>query len=157
MDRGCDIMRAWSIVLFILAIHATLAMFTYTDITDAGLNISLDTSTKGTIIPIHNSTVIIPVSNQYFNVNGSQDTITNQSNLVTQQDFVSGAIESIVGTATTFYNLINTFKGLVFSIHEMAAPFFGDFNAWVLEGVVDLIMGIALFQMVTGRSFKTME
>ena len=66
-------------------------------------------------------------------------------------------IEQILGVADSFIKLMQTFSKVIFSIQYFGAQFFGDFNAWVLEGMVDIIFGVSLFQMVTGRSFKTME
>lgn len=152
-------MRAYTIVIFILAIHAGLAMINVGHITDIyGFNTTLDTSTHGAIIVVNNGTHIDVPSSAYFDENASNSqNITNMSNLVTSNDFFSGAIESIIGLAGTFGKLITTFSTIVFSIHALCAPVFGDFNSWVLEGMVDFVLGIALFQMVTGRSFKTME
>jgi hypothetical protein len=77
--------------------------------------------------------------------------------LVKQSDFIGEFIESIFGVGKVFLTFMATFSTVIFSIHNMAAPYFGDYNAWILEGMVDTIFGVALFQMVTGRSFKTME
>lgn len=149
-------MRAWSIVLFILAIHAGLAMFNYTNIMDIGLGVTLDPVT-GVLVP-GNNTIDTPDS-IIFNSSATSKNQVMQNNTITANtsDFVGEMITSILNVGTIFSNLLTTFNKLVFSIHYLAAPFFGDFNAWVLEFVVDFILVIAFFQMVTGRSFKTME
>jgi hypothetical protein len=148
-------MRAWTIVLFILAIHAGLAMFNYTNVMDIGLGVTLDPVT-GTLVPGSNA-VELP-STTVFNTSGhSKEEVANNSVALKTDSFIGLMIESILGVGEQFSKLITTFKDLLFSIHYLTAPFFGDVNAWILEGVVDFIFVIALFQMVTGRSFKTME
>jgi hypothetical protein len=148
-------MRAWSIVLFILAIHAGLAMFNYTNIMDIGLGVTLDPVT-GVLVP-GNTTIDIP-SSTIFNASGeTKEEVTGGATNLTVNDFFGDMIESILGAGARFSQLIDTFKNLLFSIHYLAEPIFGDFNAWILEAIVDFIFVIALFQMVTGRSFKTME
>jgi len=148
-------MRAWSIVLFILAIHAGLAMFNYTNIMDIGLGVTLDPVT-GVLVP-GNTTVDLP-STTVFNISGtSKEEVTNSSSSLKSTNFIGQMIESILDVGKNFSDLLTTFKDLLFSIHYLAKPFFGDVNAWILEGIVDFIFVIAFFQMVTGRSFKTME
>jgi hypothetical protein len=149
-------MRAWTIVLFILAIHAVLAMVNVAHITDIGLNISLDTSGGSLTVLPGSSNITVP-SSVYFDENATGNKIVNSSAVITKNSFTDKMIETILGAATAFFNLMATFSSVIFSIHEMGAPIFGDFNAWVLEGVVDIVFGVSLFQMVTGRSFKTME
>lgn len=149
-------MRAWTIVLFILAIHAVLAMINVAHITDIGLNISLDTSGGGLAILPGTTNLTLP-SSTYFNESANGSAILNKTVVITKNSFTDKMIETILGAATAFFNLMGTFSSVIFSIHAMGAPIFGDFNAWVLEGIVDIVFGVALFQMVTGRSFKTME
>lgn len=149
-------MRAWTIVLFILAIHAVLAMINVAHITDIGLNISLDTSGGGLAILPGTTNLTLP-SSTYFNESANGSAILNKTVVITKNSFTDKMIETILGAATAFFNLMGTFSDVIFSIHKMGAPIFGDFNAWVLEGIVDIVFGVALFQMVTGRSFKTME
>jgi hypothetical protein len=152
-------MRAWTIVLFILSLHACLAMFNVTDITNVGVNVSIDTSGKGILVTPGGSSYIQLPNSTIFNSspNATSATMINKSTMISDQDFISKSIETIFGFADTFFKLIATFKNVVFSIHYLATPYFGDFNAWVLEAIVDFILVIALFQMITGRSFKTME
>jgi hypothetical protein len=155
-------MRAWTIVLFILAIHACLAMINVANIADVGLNVSISTSGGGILVTPGSYNVSVP-SSKYFNesvnasTNGSD--ISNKSAVITRTSggFVDKMIESITGAANTFLKFMDMFTGVLFSIHEFGSPIFGDFNAWVLEGMVDIVFGISLFQMITGRSFKTME
>jgi len=150
-------MRAYTIIIFILAIHAGLAMINVSHITDVyGFNTTIDTSTKGSIVFINNGSYIQVPSSQFFNESATGDSITNKS-MISKSDFASGFIEQISGLAEGFGKFIGTFSALIFSIHQLGAPLFGDFNAWVLEGMVDFIFAVALFQMITGRSFKTME
>ena len=151
-------MRAWTIVLFILAIHACLAMINVAHITDIGLNISLNTDSGGVLISPGSTNVTVPTST-YFNESANGTNPLNKNAMITGSSggFVGKMIEAILGAADTFEKLMSTFSGAIFSIHTMGAPIFGDFNAWVLEGMVDIMFGIALFQMITGRSFKTME
>lgn len=152
-------MRAWTIVLFILAIHACLAMINVANITDVGLNVSIDTTTKtGFFLTPGGQNITVP-SSVYFNESASGKNISNKSVVISasSSDFVGKMIEQIIGAAETFYNLLSMFSSVLFSIHTMGAPIFGDFNAWVLEGMVDIVFGVSLFQMITGRSFKTME
>ena len=153
-------MRAWTIVLFILAIHACLAMINVANITNVGINATLDTTSTGIMVIPPSNGVSMPSSDpQFFDqcatdpskVKGANSTVISKGN------FVSDMIESIAGVARTFYDFMYTFSSAIFTIHTLCAPIFGDFNAWVLEGMVDIVFGIALFQMVTGRSFKTME
>jgi hypothetical protein len=148
-------MRAWTIVLFILAIHAGLAMFNYTNVMDIGLGVTIDPVT-GTLVPGSN-TVDLPTS-PIFNSSGTtKEEVSNNSVKIQSSGFVGQMIEAITGVGDQFFKLIATFKDLLLSIHALTAPYFGEFNAWILELVVDFIFVIALFQMVTGRSFKTME
>jgi hypothetical protein len=151
-------MRAWTIVLFIIAIHAVLAMINVAHITDVGLNMSISTSGGGILVTPGTSTVTVP-SSVYFNESANNSAIANKSLVIseTSGNFVDKFIEQIAGAATTFFKLMGMFASTLFSIHTMGAPIFGDFNAWVLEGMVDIVFGISLFQMITGRSFKTME
>jgi hypothetical protein len=149
-------MRAWTIVLFILAIHACLAMINVAHITDIGLNISVETSGGGIVVNPGTTNLTIP-SSTYFNESANGSAILNHTVVITKNSFVDKMIEQIIGAAATFYALMDTFSSVIFSIHSMGAPIFGDFNAWVLEGIVDIVFGVSLFQMVTGRSFKTME
>jgi hypothetical protein len=150
-------MRAYMIVIFILAIHASLAVINVANIMDVGLNLSLDTSSHGAIIINHNSSIITVPSSKFFNESATGTDISEASKDLNRSSFSSGAIESIIGFATVFGDFIKSISKIVFSIHDLTAPLFGNFNAWVLEGMVDFILTIALFQMVTGRSFKTME
>jgi hypothetical protein len=100
--------------------------------------------------------VNMPQSNLFFNGSANGSNIKNAS-LISNKDFAGGMIESILGVGSTFLALMDTFQRAVFSIHTLAAPYFGDTNSWVLEGMVDTILAIGLFQIVSGRSFKTME
>jgi hypothetical protein len=151
-------MRAWTIVLFILAIHAVLAMINVANITDVGLNVSVSTSGGGILVTPGTSTVIVP-SSVYFNESANNSDIANKTIVISSSttNFVDKMIEQIAGAANTFFSLMGMFSSVLFSIHTMGAPIFGNFNAWVLEGMVDIVFGISLFQMITGRSFKTME
>jgi hypothetical protein len=155
-------MRAWTIVVFILAIHAVLAMVNVAHITDIGLNISLDTSGGGVLVTPGMVNMTTPSStyfNESYNKNGTGSDIKNTSGIITGTSggFVGKMIELIIGAADTFIKLMTTFSSVIFTIYYVGAPYIGTFNAMVLEGMVDIIFGVALFQMVTGRSFKTME
>jgi len=151
-------MRAWTIVIFILSVHVCLAMMNAAHITDVGLNLSLDTS-GGSLVPSSGSSNIKNPSSTLVNQNATSkdDALTNQSITLKKGDFVGDMMEIITGVATPFFNLMTTFSTVVFSIHYLCAPYFGNFNSWMLEAMVDFIFVMALFQMVTGRSFKTME
>ena len=150
-------MRAWTIVLFILAVHACLAMFTVADITNIGLNMSLDTSSH-TGYNMQNGVynVSLPSDPTFFDVNANVTNVSSGAGL-TSSSFVNDFIESILGVANAFGKYMSMFNKAIFSIYFFTAPYFGDFNAMVLQGMVDIIFGISLIQMVTGRSFKTME
>lgn len=154
-------MRAWTIVLFILAVHACLAMFTVANITDIGLNMSLDTTSKTgfTVLPGAPPNVTLPSSDpRFFNssaVNGSD--AKGNGTMLGQGDFIGDFIESILGMGAILSKYMGMFGAAIFSIHTLCAPYFGDFNAWVLEGMVDIVFAISLVQMFTGRSMKTME
>jgi hypothetical protein len=155
-------MRAWTIVIFILAIHACLAMINIANITNVGLNVTLDTSGMGSNIVVTPGGInmSMPSSDpRFFNESATSPSEIKGTNatLIKQGDFIGDFIESITGVGRVFLTFMATFSTVIFSIHAMAAPYFGDTNAWVLEGMVDTIFGVALFQMVTGRSFKTME
>jgi len=152
-------MRAWTVVLFILAIHACLAMFNHADVLNYGTNIVIDTTSKDSIV-VGAATVKITVPESvFFNekgtgsdiIKGGNDTILNNSG------WIGEFITSTVGVAGQFFGFIKSVKDIVFSIHTLCGPLFGDFDGWVLEGMTDFILFVALFQMVTGRSFKTME
>jgi len=152
-------MRAWTIVLFILALHACTAMFTHTNILDIGLNVSLDTSSSN-IIQLGPSTPInIANDESFFNssANSSTEIRGTNSSAIGKTDFVGKMIEAILGVADTFIEFMATFSKAIFSIQYMCAPYFGYYNAWILEAIVDTVFGVSLFQMVTGRSFKTMD
>lgn len=152
-------MRSWTIVLFILAIHACLAMFTVTDITNAGLNISIDTTGhSGSFIVTEGTTTIdIPSSDpQFFDSEANGSSISGNVSM-SSSEYNGGMIESIIGLGKTLTKLIGMFGAAIFSIHTLSAPYFGDFNAWILEGMVDIIFAVSLFQLVTGRSFKSID
>jgi hypothetical protein len=153
-------MRAWTIVLFILSIHAVLAMMTVAGVGNGIMNYTIDTSGHSASFPTTpgNYNVTLPSSDpRFFNTSANSTAIKGNGTLIGPSNFIGDWIESIVGVGASFSKLIQTFTNTVFSIHTLAAPYFGDFNAWVLEGIVDLILAIGLFQIVTGRSFKTME
>ena len=154
-------MRAWTIVLFIVAIHACLAMINVGTITNIGLNLTIDTQSKNANIYVSEgkTNLTLPYDPTFFNINETGKNImgANTTPLIQKTDFISKFIESIYDVGGPFFKFMGTFSAAIFSIHNLCAPYFGDFNAWVLEGIVDLIFGVSLFQMVTGRSFKTME
>lgn len=152
-------MRAYTIVVFILAIHAMLAVFTVAGVGNGILGINIDTSTtQGIVVGSGNYNVSIPSADpRFFNTSGNMTGIKGNDTLIGPENFVGDWIESIIGVGTAFSKLITTFTNVIFSIQYLAAPYFGSFNAWVIEGVVDFALAISLFQIVTGRSFKTME
>jgi hypothetical protein len=149
-------MRAFTIVLFILAIHACLAMINVANITDAGLNISIDTSSHNGFIVSPGKTNITMPSSQFFNESANGSEIKSNSTL-SKGDYFGNLIESVLGLGTIASKFLGTFSAIIFSIHTMAAPYFGNYNAWVLEGMVDFVFAISCFQIFSGRSFKTME
>lgn len=151
-------MRAWTIVVFILAIHACLAMIGVANITDVGLNITLDTSGHGSIAPSSgNTNLTIPSSTMYNTTDPENFTYSKSTMNLNQTGFVGMMLQQVTQFASLLSELMTTFSRIVFSIYYLTAPYFGHFNAVMLEGLVDFIFSIALFQMVTGRSFKTME
>jgi hypothetical protein len=151
-------MRAYTIVIFILAFHAGLAMINVAHLTDVyGFNTTLDTSSKGSFITINGSNNITVPSSTYFNESATGANIYSTERVVNKSDIIGGYIESISGFANTFNKFKDTFFDAIFGIHTLCAPYFGDFNAWVLEGMCDIILAVACFQIITGRSFKTME
>lgn len=150
-------------MLFIVSIHACLAMFAVADITNT-TGVYLETSgfmvgTPSWVVHQGNNSVGIPQSNLFFNSSANGTEIFNSKSALTGSNgtFVGKMIEQILGAADIFSKFINMFKNVLFSIHYLAAPIFGEFNGWVLEGMVDIVFGISLFQIVSGRSFKTME
>lgn len=151
-------MRAWTIVIFILSVHVCLSMINIAHITDVGLNLSLDTS-GGSLVPSSGSSTIENPSSILINQNATDkdNVYTNSSARLKQGDFMGDLMEIIIGVATPFVNLMKTFSVIVFSIYYISLPYFGPFNSLMLEAMVDFIFVVALFQMVTGRSFKTME
>jgi hypothetical protein len=151
-------MRAWTIVLFILAVHAVLAMMSVANITDVGMNISIDTTSHTGYIITNGApaNVSLPADSTFFNASANATNVSSGSGL-TSSSFVNDFIESILGVANAFGKYMSMFNKAIFSIYFLTAPYFGSFNAMVLEGMVDIIFGISLIQMVTGRSFKTME
>jgi hypothetical protein len=156
-------MRAWTIVLFIVAIHACLAMMSVANITNVGLNLTINTQEKNANIqvnPGYNSNIILPSDPSFFSTdpNATGDNIRGtNATLIKKTDFVGNFIESIFQFGGVFLKFMGTFSNAIFSIHALCAPFFGDYNAWILEAIVDTVFGVSLFQLVTGRSFKTME
>jgi hypothetical protein len=136
-------------------------MINVANITDIGINATLDTSSNGIMVIPPANGVSMPSSDpQFFDQCATADPSKVKganSTLIAKGNFVGDFIESIAGVASTFFKFMGTFSSAIFSIHTLCAPIFGNFNAWVLEGMVDIVFGIALFQMVTGRSFKTME
>ena len=153
-------MRAWTIVLFILAFHACTAMFTYTDIMNTGINSTVDTYSKtGFVVSSGNGSVVkLPYDPSYFDPNATGQDIKGSSvAFINSTSFVGRFIESILGFGETFITFVKTFSGVITGIHYLSKPYFGDFNAWVLEGIVDTIFAVSLVQIVTGRSFKTMD
>jgi hypothetical protein len=156
-------MRAWTIVLFILAIHACLAMINVANVTNVGLNLTINTQDKNANVQVgegHVHNLTLPSDPTFFNpdpnATGANIKGPNAS-LVSRGDFVQNFIVSILDFGGVFFKFMNTFSDAIFSIHALCAPYFGDYNAWILEGIVDTVFGVSLFQMVTGRSFKTME
>jgi hypothetical protein len=152
-------MRAWTIVLFILAIHGALLIINVANITDIGLNVSVDTTSKSGIIvaPPGSTNVYVPSPNpNIFNESAGNDSIQGTA-LLGSDDFVSKFIETVVGLGTAFLSFMTMFSKLILSIQTTAAPFFGEFNAWVLQIIVGVIFGVSLVQILSGRSFKTME
>lgn len=151
-------MRAWTIVLFILSIHAVLAIFTVGGVGNGIMGYTYDTSGHQAVFtPIPgNYNTTLPSSDPRF-FNSSSNTSQGNATLIKSGDFIGEWIESIIGVGTSFTKLMGTFTAAVFSIYTLSAPYFGNFNAMVLEGLVDIVLAIAFFQMVTGRSFKTME
>lgn len=152
-------MRAYTIILFILSVHACLAMMNTADITNSGLNISVDTTSKNGfyISQGHtNMTYLMSSDPRFFNESATGKDITSNATL-TRKDYIGKFIESIFEVGGVFLKFMDMCTSLIFSIHTLCAPIFGEFNSWILEGIVDFAFGIALFQIVTGRSFKTME
>jgi len=152
-------MRAWTIVLFILALHAGLAILNVANITDVGLDIYVDTTSKSGIItaPPGTSDIAIQGADPHFFNNTVNGADVKGSSLVSKDDFISKFIESIVGFGTSFLKFMTMFSTIIFSIHTLCEPYFGNFNAWVLEAIVDTVFGVSLAQLISGRSFKTME
>jgi hypothetical protein len=156
-------MRAWTIVLFIVAIHACLAMINVAGITNVGLNMTIDTQSKNANIQFGSgqTNLSLPQDPTFFNASETDPSKVKGQNAtlysISKNDFVSNFIESIYQVGGAFMKFMTTFGAAIFSIHTLCAPYFGDYNAWILEGMVDTVFGVSLFQMVTGRSFKTME
>lgn len=124
---------------------------------DIGLNVSLDTSTKGTFTVIPTTTIAVP-SNEIFYENASYgQNVSKLKETMPATDMLGGFIESILKFTGPFNKFVTTVLKVITSIHDTAAPFFGDYNAWIIQGIVDFIFCISLIQIITGRSFKTME
>ena len=154
-------MRLWTVVILIVAIHAGLAIINVGNITDIGLNMSIDTTSKtGVIVSQGNpGGISMPSSNPTFfcqTAKGADISKTNKT-ILGAGDYVGKFIESIVNLGGVFSKFMSTFGDAVFGIHTLTAPFFGEFNSWVLEGMVDFLMVIGFFQIISGRSLKTME
>ena len=151
-------MRAWTIVLFIIAFHACLSMFAYVDLQNSlGLNITIDTTSKtgNWIITPGTTNITIPSSDPYFFDSTSNGSVNNSA--IKPNDFVGNMIESVLGVANAFGKLMGSFTQAAFAIHTYGAPYFGDGPAWILEGVVDFVIAIGFFQLVTGRGFKVLD
>ena len=154
-------MRLWTIVLFIVAIHAALAIINVGNITDIGLDMSIDTTSKtGVIVSQGNPGGIeMPSSDPRFfcqTAKGAGISRTNKT-VLGAGDYVGKFIESIINLGGVFAKFMSTFGHAIFGIHTLTAPLFGEFNSWVLEGMVDFLVVIGFFQIMTGRSFKTMD
>jgi hypothetical protein len=153
-------MRAWSVFIFILAIHASLALVYHADITNSlDLNYTFDTSShSGSYIQIPGKqNVSIPQSDRFFDATKNDSTVYNNSANLKPGDFVGDFIQSVTGVGSTLTKLMTMVGDAFFTIQWLMAPIFGSFNAWVVEGLVDIIWAGALFQMVTGRNFKGAE
>jgi PPE-repeat protein len=155
-------MRAWTIVLFVIAIHACLFMFNGVNFENGlGYNFSIDTSSKSgniIIIPGDPANISMPSPDSHFfdsSANGSN--VNVNGTVFSKNDVDGGLLEQVYGLGKTLMKIVGMFGAAIFSIHTLAAPYFGDSTAWILEGMVDIVFGIALFQLVTGRSFKTID
>jgi len=154
-------MRLWTIVLFIVAIHAALAIINVGNITDIGLDMSIDTTSKtGVIVSQGNPGGIeMPSSDPRFfcqTATGADISRANKT-ILGANDYIGKFIESVYNLGGVFSKFLNSFSIAIFGIHTLTAPLFGDFNGWVLEGLVDFLLVIGIFQIVSGRSFKTMD
>ena len=153
-------MRAYAIVVFILAFHAALAMINVSTLTNLGLNATIDTSTKGTFNLIPSTNYTMP-SSKYFCETATGENIyllDSEDNVnISPNDFIGNFIQSVEGLAAPFNKFLAVIKDILFSVHDTAAPIFGEFNAWCIQGMLYFIFVVSLVQIVTGRSFKTME
>jgi len=154
-------MRAWTIFLFILGIHIVLGMISVANITNVGLNMSIDTTQKGSIIIMPEKNISMQAPDpRFINTSGTDiNTIKGSSsnNTLAPTNFVAAYIQNIFAAADAFIKLLTSFSQVVFTIYYLGAPWFGGFNALALELMVDSVFAISLFQLVTGRSFKTMD
>jgi len=133
-------------------------MFNGADITNT-TGIYVDTGGTGSTFTVHEGRYDITLpSSTLFNESGTtKEEVINGSTTIKSTHFIGEYIESILNVGKVFSDFLTTFKNIVFSIHYLTAPYFGEVNSWILEGVVDFVLVIGFFQIVTGRSFKTME
>jgi len=154
-------MRLWTIVLFIVSIHAALAIINVGNITDIGLDMKIDTTSKTGVMVSQGTpgTIEMPSSDPTFfcqTATGADISMTDQT-VLGAGDYIGKFIESVYNLGGVFSKFMTTFGSAIFGIHTLTKPFFGEFNSWVLEGMVDFLLVIGFFQIISGRNFKTMD
>lgn len=178
-------MRAWTIMLFLLALQMSLYIFTaYNPITDVyqELNITIDKTGFGsTELNIMNVSFMRPNS-QFFYLNitalsqaqaqaasrNMTTTDVNKNNLVSMDNAGTGTdssplspvlnMISQVTVITGFFGTLISFAiGTVTIVYFLTAGIFGSLVAFMLQLICNVIIAIGFIQIVTGRAFKTME
>lgn len=177
-------MRAWSIMLFLLALQMSLYIFTaYNPITDVyqELNITIDKTGFGSKeMNIANLSFMRPRSSFFItditNMSQSQAQNTsrnlsvsdvNKNNLVLMDNPSSDNSSPLspvlnmisqVSSITGFFGTMISFAlGTLTVIYYLTEGIFGSLIAFMLQLMCDVIIAIGFMQIITGRAFKTME
>jgi hypothetical protein len=153
-------MRAWTIVVFILAFQASLAMLNMANPLNTGMGIVVDTTNKYTITPVPgNNTMELP--QPQGGIYTSTGTANNPSYTTNPggfnpKSFSSGYIENILGLGGAVGGFFEIFFNVIFSIEVTFTPYIGIYASYI-QYMVLFILGIGLFQIYSGRSLKTAE
>lgn len=150
-------MRAWTILIFIISLQAALAMLNVADPMNAGLGISIDTTNPNAIVV---SQTQIPIAYpqpdpNFYTVSGTKYNTSIKD--YSSTEYISGTIADITKIISAFESTLKLFWNMLNAIYYTSHTYIGDFNAGIIQGLVDVVLGIALLQIFSGRSFKTAE
>lgn len=154
-------MRAWTIVLFLIAFQASLAMLNVANPLNTGMGITIDTSNPYRIDVYENTTNVVlpqPQAGIYrYTGNATHPNYATQPGDYNSNNLSTGFIENIQGITIGFGEFIALFYKAVTSIHETFYIYIGDFNAWILQGFAYIVLALGIIQILTARSLKTAE